>query len=74
MTAASWRDSDGRVVIDEDRIRHRWQLGQCVCCGGAMHQPRAIAEGVLLCGHCARRNHLNRPGELAAVLKALASR
>jgi hypothetical protein len=60
--------------------RSSWLAGMCPCCGseicgwewnGAVHEPQAIAEDVLLCGRCAGNQHLNDPELRTAVLIAL---
>lgn len=54
-----------------------WFAGKCLCCGGGLHdwdeEPRAVAEGVLMCGRCFVNKHYEPPEILAAMLKALVS-
>lgn len=56
----------------------RWGAGRCPCCAAGMGpswshashgddevQPRAIGEGVLMCGECAYRGHDDQQNVLA---------
>lgn len=40
----------------------RWKDGRCLCCGSELDilmttRPKAIAEGVQICGICVERHH-----------------
>lgn len=71
IRGASWRDASGKVIVDEACLARRWRLGLCLCCGGALTRPHAIGEGVWICGLCSDGGHIQRPGELRAILTAL---
>ena len=60
--------------------RRLWQAGLCLCCGGELcgwkwngivHEPTAIAEGVMMCGRCIGNNHQEVDGLLTGMLRAL---
>jgi hypothetical protein len=64
----------------------RWAAGACPCCAGEMGPswstsggsgrtvpPRAIGEGVEICGECVKREH-DDPLTADAILRAIAAR
>jgi hypothetical protein len=58
-------------------VRSRWERGRCPCCGlavsGSRQRPvRAVAEGVELCGFCARPEHCPDDPLRHGLLRALA--
>ena len=71
---ASWTKMDGTRFEAELILKRRLARGSCVCCGGyLLGNLRAIGEGVQICGTCNDGGHLDRPGEIEAVLTALLS-
>ena len=64
----------------DDSTYRRWAHGLCPCCAGSIcegtygGQPRAIGEGVMICGRCAENEHDDIPGLIDAMLLAIASR
>jgi hypothetical protein len=72
MTGGEWFRQDGSK-FDDAVLRRRWEAGRCVCCGGPLIDAdvKAIAEGVRICGWCHLGKHIDRPGELQALLRAL---
>lgn len=60
----------------------RWAAGRCPCCAsdmcewewnGEVAEPRAIGEGVMMCGRCVANNHHEETGFIPAMLEAIAS-
>lgn len=69
-----WIGDDGSE-LPQANLRRRWEAGRCPCCGVPLEsrgRPKALAEGVQICGLCAAEHHVERPGELEALLAALA--
>ncbi len=67
-----------------DAYYRTWAAGRCPCCqsdvceyegrDGEVTEPKAIAEGVRICGRCSAMRHLEPPDWREALLKAIATR
>lgn len=68
--AGRWIRENGSV-LDAAEIHRRWKAGACVCCNGPLLCPKAIGEEVQICGTCSGQGHLQRPGEIRAVLTGI---
>ena len=76
MSFRDWRD-----VSDFKGCRRLWLAGLCPCCGGdlddwewegVVHEPQAVAEGVMFCGRCiANEHHTDPPQVLPLLLESL---
>jgi hypothetical protein len=68
--------------VADDQYR-RWAAGRCPCCAGTVCEdedrdgtvtdPKAIGEGVVVCGRCWARGHMD-DGLGEAILEAIARR
>jgi hypothetical protein len=60
--------------------RPRWLAGLCPCCGGDIcewewrddiWEPKAIGEGVMICGRCVGNDHMAPDGFVELLLASL---
>jgi hypothetical protein len=77
-------DTGAVCIIPEDfrDAYARWKMLLCPCCAsemcdwewrGEVTEPRAIAEGIMLCGRCIANDHAADPEFVVAMMRAIAA-